>query len=143
MRKITLDSLVRLVSDNKWQPEMSFLIKEMSTGPGRKWCEIGRFYKIVEQTHMWGYAQKISKCADITILYTESFFYTENESSSLITTTEEVDNVWSLEGVIVTDGDNKVPPNVWSRYLPSSFSSVDYSQLDVNSAMDVSGEILM
>ena len=92
---------------------------------------------------MWGYAQKISKCADITILYTESFFYTENEFSSLITTTEEVDNVWSLEGVIVTDGDNKVPPNVWSRYLPSSFSSVDYSQLDVNSAIDMSGEILM
>src|SRR5690625_8045658 len=113
MNKIRLQSLVQLVKNNKWNQELNFQIKEITNGPGREWCKNRRYYKIIEQTHMWGYAQKISKCADITILYTESFFYTENESSSLITTTEEVDNVWSLEGVIVTDGDNKVPPNVW------------------------------
>jgi len=137
MRKITLQSLVQLVKNNKWNQELNFQIKEITNGLGREWCKNRRYYKIIEQTHMWGYAQKISRCADITILYAESFFYTENQPQSLLTTSEGVDRVWALEGVIVVNDDvNEVPSNVWSRYLPLNFSQVDYSRLSVNSAIN-------
>lgn len=89
----------------------------------------------VHVPYFLGESRKTSRLEGISIHYTERFSYSEIDVlGTLHRTTEDVETVWSLEGVSVVDGNRVLAIEELSGLLGEDFSLVDYDWLIVGSA---------
>ena len=138
MKTISIAEFETLVARDGWQREQELEVLERDVLEVEKWDEKNESLDLIDIPHVWGGASKTSTLDGIKITYTEGFDYDECDYDSLSTGTEGMDDVWSVEGVLVVDEDgDELNANELSYYLDSDFSSIDYSVLEIEQVIDI------
>lgn len=138
MKTISITEFETLVARNDWQREQDHEVVEHLDRQVEEWDEESESLDLIDIPHVWGWAFKTSTLNDIKITYTETFNYDECNPDSLFTGTEGLDDVWSVEGILVVDEDgDELNAHELADYLDSDFSSIDYSMLEIEQVTDI------
>lgn len=142
MKTISVPELKSLVARKDWHHEQNHEVVERLDRQTEEYDHESESVTEVDIPHVWGVATVTSTLDDIAITYTEGFNYDECNPESLTTGTDGQDEVWSIVGVVVVNEDgDKLSTNEIADYLTDNFSSVDYSVLDIEQAVDVDADI--
>lgn len=138
MKTISIAEFETLVARNDWQREQDHEIVERLDRQIEEWDEENESLDLIDIPHVWGWASKTSTLDGIKITYTECFNYDECDPYSLSTGIDGLDEVWSVEGVLVVDEDgDELKAHELADYLDSDFSSIDYSVLEIEQVTDI------
>lgn len=138
MKQMTLTEFEALVTLTPWRHEQSHEVTDQMETPREIWGDDGDYAEQVFMGFSFGWATIISTLDGININYTEGFSYDDYEPDTLSTDTDGISDVWSIDGVVVTDEDGE-QLNAYdlADYLPLSFSEIDYSVLEIEKITDI------
>lgn len=138
MKTISIDEFKNLIANGDWQRNQDYEIVERLERHDENWDNESEKRNLIVIPCAHGWASKTSTLDQVQITYTEQFSYDEYEPDSLTSGIEQLDEAWSLKGVIVTDEDGEALTNgELSVYLNSEFSSIDYDSFITRQIYDV------
>lgn len=138
MKTISIAEFETLVARNDWQREQNHEVVERLDRQVEEWDKENESLDLIDIPHVWGWASKTSTIDGIKITYTEGFNYDECDPDSLSEGTEGLDDVWSVEGVVVVDEDgDELNAHELADYLDSDFSSIDYDVLQIDEVTEI------
>lgn len=128
MKTITIPEFEILVASDNWDHDQAIEVNDRFVNNN---CEEA-LNNIAIPTLCCGTAVKTSTLDEITITYVESFDYHEYQADTFSAGTEGLDNVWTIEGIIIVDEEG-LEVDDWElvEYLGDEFSAIDYSSLEL------------
>ncbi|OFV49723.1 hypothetical protein [Oligella sp. HMSC09E12] len=130
MKTISLDEFDNLILCEEWEREQRFEVN--SSMKVSKLRLFGDEIEFVDVNKIYGLAKLVSTLDGITVTYSESFNYEENDPDSLRFGVEGMDEVWDIQGVKVLDEDGEeVNAKRLADCLPYEFSVIDYDYFEI------------
>lgn len=138
MTTITIDQFEELINRGDWDRTQELDIIEYIKIDKEVWNHEDEDFDIIQVRHAYGLATVTSTLGDVVITYNEGFNFDENDPASLKTGTEGMDEVWTIEGVTVLDGEGEeASTSFLTDYLSHEFSEIDYSILESKETKNV------
>lgn len=127
MNTISIAGFKALVARDDWQREQDI---EIVTETER--FETDHEGNEVSIPHVLGWALKVSRLDGVAITYQEGWSRDTYDADSLDTSTEGLHQVWTVEGVVVTDDNgDEVSDGDLHDLMPEAFKDIDYTDLAV------------
>lgn len=125
MKTMTIAEFEKLAASTNWKREQEHEVTDSFER------EVNEEFR-AKATYCSGWAAKRSKLDGISITYQETFSYLECNLESFDSGTDGMDDVWSIQGVIVVDEDgDKLDAYDLADYLSEDFTAIDYTVLDI------------
>lgn len=142
MKEMKMNEFMKLVSDGVWERSQDIEIVE-TLSQCRDISNAEDEYEQIEVPHTWGVATLKSECNGLALSYTEGFNFDVNMPHTFSSGTAGQSTVWELHTTglddiqVLDDDGDVVPPHELADYLDDSFSTIDYSELDLTETTDV------
>ena len=130
MKTISITEFETLVDRDDWQHDDDWEFLDRVDRQVEEWDDENESPDVLNIPHVRGFGFKISTLDGIKITYAEGLDYDEYDPESVSTGTEGLDDVWTVEGVVVVDEDgDELNADELAEYLDSDFSTIDYNSL--------------
>lgn len=138
MKTISIVEFKAMIDRDDWKHVQELEIIHREDENVSEWNEKSQKYELFDIPYVFGSAFKISTLNDIIISYNEGFKYNEFDPSSFTANTFGMYEIWRIENISVVDEDGeKLDAHELGEYLDDDFSSIDYSELDIEQIINI------
>ena len=129
-RTMTVDQFRAMLERPEWVRKQYIEQIDTASRQEQEWDEEAETYATTDIDIIQGYAVLESTLDGVTVEYQEFWSHDEFEPGTFETSTDGLDNVWTITGVTVLDEDgDEMSRNDLIFLIPAEFAEIDYSGL--------------